>query len=565
MKTKAKLFLFLGLFLVMGMLLAACQDGEKSTGDGEGGTEESGDDGNKLADKQVLHMSKGSEPASLDIHHATDAISFGIDYQIRSGLMTLNDKGEIVPDMAAEMPKVSEDKTVYTFTIRDDAVWSDGSPVTAQNFVYAWQRDVNPEEAGDYAYIFSNAGIKNAEKIMKKGSDIYGQVEKLGIKALGEKKLQITLEKPTPFFLSLMTFPPFYPLKEEVVTKYGDDYATDVDKMVYNGAYVLSEWNHGQGWTFTKNPDYWNADQVKLEKVKTKVVKEAATGINLYETGKLDFVSLTSQFITKYQGKKGFHKGSMTPVMYFLRLNQSEGPLANEHIRDAIYNAIDRENLVKNLLKDGSNPAHYLVPKNFAEGPNGNDFRKAMPSINKTSVEEAKKSWEKGLKAIGKDKVTLKLLTTDGSKASDVGIYIKAQLEENLPGLTVKINKQPSGNFYTLRSSLKYDMALSNWVPDYQDPMTYLSMWVTDGPSNESAFSNKKYDKLIKQIRNAGADLEKRWELMHNAEKVLLENSGMIPLYQDADAYILKPYVKHFLVRTYGPETDWTYTKVMEH
>ncbi|HEX6923609.1 MAG TPA: ABC transporter substrate-binding protein, partial [Bacillales bacterium] len=259
MKGKSKWSLLFGLVLVLSMFLAACSGGGEETGTSQtdsggsseesggqsGGTEGNGESGGSgLAEEQVLHLAASSDIPSLDIHHATDALSFASDYEIRSGLMRLSTEGKPVPDMAAGMPKVSDDKTVYTFTIREDAVWSDGKPVKAQDFVYSWKREVNPETGGGYAYIYSSANVKNSEKIMDKESGMFGKVDKLGIKALSDKKLQITLSEPTPYFLSLMTFPPFFPLRQDIVEKYGEDYATDPDKMLYNGAFVMTEWNH---------------------------------------------------------------------------------------------------------------------------------------------------------------------------------------------------------------------------------------------------------------------------------------------------------------------------------
>lgn len=566
MRGKAKWSVFFALILVMSMFLAACSGGggEKSSGktDKEGSTnktENSG--GSSKSAEQVLHLASDDDIPSLDVHHATDAVSFEADYEIFSGLMRLNEDGDAIPDMAAEKPKVSSDKKVYTFKIRDDAKWSDGSPVTANDFVYAWKRDVNPKEAGDYAYIFGSANIKNAEEIMDKDSDLFGKVDKLGVKALDEKTLQVTLSKPTPYFVSLMTFPPFYPLKKEVVEKYGKKYATSPDKMLYNGAFVMTKWQHGTGWTFEKNSKWWGADSVKLDKVDVKVVNEESSRINLYNTGKLDYVTLTSENVGQFEGKDGFHKGDLTADIYFVRLNQKNEALQNKNIRDALYNGFDRKGLVDGILKDGSLPAYFFVPKNYIKGPNGDDFRAENPEINKHSLKEAQASWKKGLKEIGKSKVSLNLLTTDDSQADQKAVYLKGQLEQNLPGLTVNINKQPRSNFFTLRSKMQYDMAISDWIPDYQDPMTFLDIWVTDGSSNQEAYSNKQYDQLVDQIHKSGADPEKRWKLMHQAEKVLLEDAAVVPLYQPATASVTNPKV-HNLVKRVVSGLDWTHAYI---
>jgi oligopeptide transport system substrate-binding protein len=574
MRGKAKWSVFLALVLVMSMFLVACSGGggEKSSGEsGNGGntnkteTKNAKDNGGSgQSPEQILHLTETGDIPSLDIHHATDAVSFEMDYEIFSGLMRLNENEEAIPDMAAEMPKVSSDKKVYTFKIRDDAKWSDGSPVTAEDFVYAWKRDVNPKEGGEYAYIFGSANIKNANEIMDEDSDLYGKVDKLGVKALDEKTLQVTLSQATPYFLDLMTFPPFYPLKKEVVEKYGKEYATSPDKMLYNGAFVMTQWDHGTGWTLEKNPKWWGADQVKLQGVDFKVVKETSSALNLYQTDKLDYTTLTSQYIDQFKDKPDFHKGVLTSTIYYLKLNEQNKALANRDIRNALYNAIDKEGLTNQIMKDGSLPAYYFVPKGYIKGPNGEDFRDENPTINKHSLKDAQASWENGLKEIGKDKVTLELLTTDTSESNDYGVYIKSQLEKNLPGLTVNINKQPSGSFFDLRSKGKYDLALSDWIPDYRDPMTYLDMFQSDNSSNQMSYSNPKYDQLVKEIHASGADPEKRWKLMHQAEKVLLNDAAVVPLWQSAIAYVKKPYVKDLKKRV-ASGLNWTHAYIKDH
>ncbi|WP_077329132.1 peptide ABC transporter substrate-binding protein [Virgibacillus siamensis] len=565
MKRKFKLVLLLSAALFLVTFLNACSEDKSEGTESNKEAESAGSGQADLAEDQVLHLTATSDFTSLDPHHASDAPSFDSLYQIRSGLVTLDENGEIVPDMAKAMPEISKDGTVYTFTLKDDVVWSNGDPVTAQDFVYSWQREVNPETAGEYAFIYLSANIENAANIRNKKSAMYGDTKKIGIEAINQRKLKITLEKPTPYFLDLLTFPPFYPLNEEFVKKQGADFALEPENMLFNGPFKLDKWNHGVGWTYTKNDKYWNADKVTLEKVKYKVVKQKNTAVNIYKSGSLDFLKLSSDYIQLFQDSEELHTGELTAEIKFIRLNQQHEALANEHIRDAIYNSINRKGLVDVLVKTGAEPARYVVPKSFAKGPDGKDFRAKYPSINKMSLEEARQSWMKGLKEIGKEKVEIGLMIGDTDTNATIAEYYANQLEENLPGLTVTINRQPYQAHLKLEGNRKYDMSKWGWLPDYRDPITFLDLWATDEPFNRTGYSNPEYDALIKKAKNLGNQPKKRWKIMQKAEKILLEDAVIVPTHQAATAYVKKPYVKHVIVRNYGPTVDWTYARVLKH
>jgi len=479
--------------------------------------------------------------------------------------MRLDVNGKVIPDMAADMPKVSNDQTVYTFKIRPDAKWSNGDPVTAEDFVYAWRTMVDKDTASEYAFILGSAAIKNAQAIMDPKSPLFNKVDQLGVKAIDQKTLQVTLERPTPFFLSLLSFPAFFPVDKKVVDQFGDEYGTEIDKMVYNGPFILTEWNHGVGWSFKKNPDYWDKKNIHLTKVTYKVIKDETTATKLYDTNKIDFTTISQDLIGLYDNKSDLHKGVLGKGNIFLRLNEKTSALKNENIRDAIYNAIDRKQLTDLLLKDGSAPAYYFVAKENMYGPDGKDFRAKYPEINKHSLNWAKDKWNQGLKEIGTKKIELGLLITEGSPNDDIAQFIKGQLEKNLKGLNIKINKQPNNSFFKLESSGDYDISLASWGPDYPDPMSDLDMWVTGGPFNETGFSSKQYDRMIEQAKNLGSDPAKRFEVMQEAEKLLLEKSVIVPLYQPAYVYLLKPYVKNFVYKRPGPNEDWTYAYITKH
>ena len=546
---KKKLSLFLVLLLAVTTFLAAC-GGNNDTAKDKGGT------ANKPAEKkeQVLNLLDSSEIPSLDSALATDQVSFIVLNNVMEGLYRLGKDNKPVPGVA-ESYEVSEDGKVYTFKLRKDAKWSNGDPVTAHDFVFAWRKVLDPKTASEYAYIMYD--IKNAEEVNQGKLP----VDQLGVKALDDHTLQVELKNPIPYFISLTVFGSFMPQNEKFVKEQGDKYGLEANTTLYNGPFVLSEWKHEQGWTYKKNPNYWDKDNVKLETINVKIVKDTATAVNLYDTKKVDRVGLTAEFVDKYKNDKNFHT-ELDPSIFWLRMNTKNELLKNVNARKAIAMAIDKQALVDTLLNNGTIPANYIVPKDFVQGPNGKDFRDENGDLVKYDVEEAKKLWEQAKKELGKDKFTIELLNFDGDTAKKTGEYLKEQLEKNLPGLTVNIKQQPFKQKLELESNMQYDLSFSGWGPDYQDPMTFLELWVTNNPHNQTGWSNAEYDKLIKDAKTTLlSDLQARWDAMLKAEKLLFEEMPVAPLYQRGSAYLQREYVKGIVSHPFGGDYSykWAY------
>ncbi|WLR59515.1 peptide ABC transporter substrate-binding protein [Guptibacillus hwajinpoensis] len=556
---KSRWTLVLSLVLVLSVFLSACgggsNNGGNSGGDGDGDS----------ASEQVLNLVETAEIPSMDTTQATDATSFNAMNQVFEGLYRLDENNEPTLGMAAEEPKEEEKdgETVYTFTIRDDAKWSDGSDVVADDFIYAWHKALNPDTISPYASMFGTAGIKNGNAIITEGDPLYGKVEELGAKAVDEKTLEITVDTKVPYFKSLLTFATFYPQPKAFAEEQGDKFALEADTMIYNGPFVFAEWNHGEGWTFEKNAEYWDAETVSLEKITTKVVQDTATTVNLYETGKIDRAGLSADFVDQFKDNEEFST-IVEPTMYFMRMNQETEALANKDIRKALYLAYDREGLVNVLLNNGSVAAKYFVPKDFVNGPDGDDFREFAPDgfYADQGEEEAKEAWEKGLEALGTDSVELEFLTTDNELAAKIAEYAKDQFETKLDGLTLTINKQPWKQFLELEDSGDFDISTGGWGPDYPDPMTFLYMFETDGAYNRMGYSSEKYDELVSGAKKE-TDEAKRWKMMQDAEKVLMEEDiAIVPTYQKGNAVLKKDYVKDFYVHTFGADYSYKWAKI---
>ncbi|KAF6510928.1 Oligopeptide ABC transporter periplasmic oligopeptide-binding protein OppA [Geobacillus stearothermophilus] len=549
---KKRFSFFLVLLLALSTFLAACGGG-KDNNNAQGGQ-----GGEKPAEKkeQVLNLLESQEIPSLDSALATDAVSFIVLNNVMEGLYRLGKDNKPVPGIA-ESYEVSQDGKTYTFKLRQDAKWSNGDPVTAHDFEFAWKRVLDPKTKSEYAYIMYD--IKNAEEANT------GKVplDQVGVKALDDYTLKVELKNPVPYFVGLTAFGTFMPQNEKFVKAQGDKYGLEANTTLYNGPFVLSEWKHEQGWTYTKNPNYWDKDAVKLEKVNVKIVKDTATAVNLYETKQADRVGLTAEFVDKYKNDKNFHT-KLDPRLYWLRMNTKKEPLNNVNARKAIAMAIDTQAMVDTLLNNGSIPAKFTVPKDFVTGPDGKDFRDVNGDLVNYNPDEAKKLWEQAKKELGKDKFTLELLNYDTDNAKKIGEYVKAQLEQNLPGLTVNIKQQPFAQKLKLESNMQYDLSFSGWGPDYQDPMTFLQLWTSTSPHNQTGWSNAEYDKLIKDAQTTLAnDQQARWDAMLKAEKIVFEEMPIAPLYQNGVAYLQREYVKDFVTHTFGADYSlkWAYVE----
>ncbi|OXS54587.1 oligopeptide transport system substrate-binding protein [Bacillus sp. V-88] len=548
---KKKFSFLLVLLLALSTFLAAC-GGDKKT---EGNEEGSGAGGSDEKKEQVLNLIEGSEIPSMDSTLATDAVSFNVMNNVLEGLYRLGENDEAVLGMAAEEPQISEDGKTYTFKIRD-AKWSNGDPVTANDFVYAWKKALNPDTGAEYAYIMYD--IKNAAKV--NAGDL--PVDELGVKATDDKTLEVQLETPVPYFKALLSFATFYPQNQKFVEEQGDKFGLEADTVVYNGPFTLSEWKHEQSFKLSKNEDYWDAETVKLKEVNFNIVKDTATGVNLYETNKADIAGLSAEFVDKYKSDENFKTRAATSV-YFLRLNQGNEVLKNVNARKAIDAAYDKQGMVDVLLNNGSIPAYYLVPKDFVTGPDGTEYREAVGDFGGFDAKKAADYWAKAKEELGKDSIELELLNYDSDSSKKIGEFLKEQLEQNLEGLTVKIKAQPFKQKLELETKGQYDFSFAGWGPDYPDPMTFVDMFVTDGAHNQMGYSNPEYDKKIEQAKGELLDdLDARWQAMVDAEKILFDDQAISPMYQKGVSYLERPYVKNVLRHSFGADNSYKWASI---
>ncbi|SIT71920.1 peptide ABC transporter substrate-binding protein [Edaphobacillus lindanitolerans] len=535
MKWNQRIF---GTSLLAGMLfLAGCYGGGEAEKDDSVKT----GDGAESNDKKVLYLAAGGEIPSLKTNGPMDGLSQTILQNVIEGLFRLDQNDQVVPGVIDDY-KVSDDGLTYTFMLNEKAKWSNGDPTTANDFVYAWKKSLHPDTIAPQAYLYGP--IKGANEIQDPDSPSYGKVEELGVQALDDLTLEVQLENAVPYFTELLTNPVFYPQQEKFVEEQGDKYALEVDNLIYNGPFELTEWEHDSKWTLEKNEDYWDEKNVSLDKIEFRVTKDTATEVNLYETGDIDVANLSSEFIDVYEDSDEYNT-SLKSEVYFLRMNQKKDELKNVNIRKAIDMAWDKEQASKSILKNGSIPAYFLVFPGFVELPDGADFRDANGDLNKGTVEEAQKLWQKGLNELGVQKLTFEMLSYDDEQRKSVAEFMKNQLEKNLPGLTIKINQQPNKQKLELEANQDYDLSYSGWRNDVADPVEFLTVFQSDGAYNWQDFKDDRYDEILKKAQTDFTDEMGRYKELQEAENILIgEEAAISPLYQAGSARLIKPYVK---------------------
>ncbi|MGF9769760.1 peptide ABC transporter substrate-binding protein [Bacillus albus] len=517
--------------LITSLLLTACNN--------KGNKSDAG------AKKQVLNVTVSEEIPSLDTAKTMDGTSAHVMQNIFEGLYVLDDQDEPVPAVAKSF-KRSEDGKKYTFDLRKDAKWSNGDSVTADDFMFAWKRAINRETASQYAYMLFY--VKNAKEINKGTMPL----DELGVKVINDYKLEVELEQPIPYFLQLLALPIYLPQHESFLKEQGKNYALESSNLIYNGPFVLEKWKHEQEFQLKKNATYWDEKKVKLDEINFQIVKDTMTAVNLYEAGDLDRVPINSQFVDKYKGSKELHMSS-EPAIAMLRFNEKNSALANKKVRQAISFALNKEDFVAHFINNGAKPASGLVPVGHVNEETGKDFRKENGDLSSYDLQNAKKVWEEAKKELGVDEVNLEFLTYEQDNAKRMAEYIKGDLEKHLQGLTVQIKQQPFKQKLQLEQTGDYDISMANWGPDYKDPISYLELFTMSNPNNKMNYSNRHYDELIKKAKSdLVLDQKKRWETLQEAERILLEDAAVAPLYQMGSAYVQKDYVKGIEKHQFG-------------
>ena len=465
--------------------------------------------------------------------------------------------GQVKPGMAKSWD-ISKDGKTYTFHLRD-AKWNDGQPVTAQNFEYGIKRLMDPKLAAAYAFAGSyivNATEYNTGKIT--------DASKMGVKAIDDKTLQITLKNATPYFLGYLSNDCFHASRQDLVEKYGNKYGTDVSTTPSNGPFILKSWKHDDSLTLEKNPDYWDKDSIKLEKVIIKVIKDPQTAFNLYNSGELDFVDVPSQLSASYIAS-GQAKVYMTGADDYLLINTKAAGkpwLANNDFRQAMNYALNRKDYVKLVFHDLYLPATRLMMPLVAGIDKGkfNDQCKIDQYSDTGDAAKAQELLKKAMTTLNitdPKQITFSIKTSDDDTAKKQTEVIQDQLNKTL-GINVTIKMVTYKQMLADNNNKNYETITAGWMPDYDDPMTYLELFQTGNSSNSSGYSNPAFDKDIESARTE-PDAAKRQQLLYGAEKMLINDCPLLPLQYRQSAWMYKSNLKNLQRYFVGSDIDFTY------
>ena len=491
---------------------------------------------------QKISLYADTEISTLDASKITERNSFIQMDNFGEGLYTYDKNGKPHKALATKV-KLSKDKKTYTINMRKNTKWSNGAQVTAKDFVYSWQRAVDPATQGEYAYLFEN--IENTKDVAngkKKPST-------LGVKATGKYQLKVKLVKPQQYFKMILARETLFPLNQKFVEKYGKSYGTSSKKTLYNGPFVSSGWTGTSlHWKLKRNPYYWDKKHVKLRQIKYSVIKEPSTAYNLYQTHKLDQISLVGEQAKQLAGNKDIVQRQLAATNYLEYNLKNNSGLENVNIRRAISLAINRKQIANRILQNGSKPASNFVPRRVAYNPKTKeDFYKEGIVANTASYHKklAQKLFKRGLKQIGKKHLNLRLITSDTDTSKQVADFLQSQLETNLPQLDISLRKVPANNRISSVNKGDFDIDYTGWSADFADPYTFLQIFPTNSAQNNTGWSNKEYDQAIDDSLNKNAgNKEKRWADLITAEKVLMKAQGVTPLFQLNNEDLVNPKLK---------------------
>ena len=513
-----------------------------------------GGGGGSVKKTDTLNVNLTTEASDLNSATTSDGYSFNVLTNTNEGLYRLDQNQKPQP-ASAEGVEISKDGLTYEFTLRDGLIWSNGDPLTTQDYKYAWLHVLDPKTAADYAYIIS---------MFVKGADEYN-TDKAGADAVAietpdDKTIRVELVSKSPFFLQLMSFVTYFPLNQEFVEKMGDKYALDGDHLLYNGPYTMTAGTQGGGSTIVleKNDKYWDKDNVAVKTLNFRIVKDNDTGINLFEAGDLALTFLVGHTVKQFQDRPDFYR-RVEPFTVYGRLNQHAPGLDNLNIRKALMIGFDRKALTDKVLQDGSVPAYGFVPPAISPGPDGKTFRQANGDLVPKDVDSARALWEKGVEEVGEEP-KLTALFADDTTGRDTATFMKDQYKKNLGfDLGVEIVTFDAALDRVDREDYQINYAFG-WIGDYDDPMTFMDLYLSDSPFNNSFFESKEYDRLIKEAQTT-SDLQLRMQNMLKAERILIEQAGTVPVYFAVFAGVRKPYFKNFAYHSFGG-TDWKYARI---
>lgn len=503
------------------------------------------------AENNAITFALRSEPPQLDYGRATDSTSITVLFHTMEGLLTYDDEMALIPGVA-ERWEIREDGA--TFRLREDARWSNGEPVTAHDFVFAWRRVQDPATASAYAFIMYP--VKNAEAINR--GDL--PKEALGVRAVGDRILEVEFEQPTPYFDKLVAFVTFYPVNEAFFESTGGRFGADADMLLYNGPYLMSEWVHSASMRWERNPDYWGDHKGFIDTINVGYITDDVNArLNLFKDGQIADTQLTPQMLGEAMERRWQIDRSMDGTVFFLQLNFREGRItANRNFRKALLLAQDPVEFVYKALKEPSYmPAVSLFPY-WIRGA-GDYFRQEHPPIpHEYNVARARKHLELARQELGLEEFPpIHLLADDSPLGAISSEYFQAVYARNL-GLEMRIDKQIFKQRLAKMDAGDFDIVVSGWGPDYDDALTFGDLFSSWNLNNRGRYASPEMDAFVR-IAQSELDPVRRMEAFAEIQDLVHEDVVIVPMYERGWSFVVDPRLKGFKRRSVGPEVDYTY------
>ena len=509
---------------------------------------------------KTISLNAGMEPTGLNTLTSTYSIEFALFKHMYENLVTLDDDDNTVPG-AAESWDYDEDTLTYTFHLRKDGVWTNGDPVTAKDFEFAWSQALNPDVASDYAYFLYF--IKNAEKYFN------GEVawDEVGVKVVDDYTLEVTLEQPTPYALFLFSFGTFAPINQRFYEAVGADlYSTEAQYFCTNGPFALTEWSHNDKIVMQKNDAWHGAADVEVEEIDWKIITDANAALSSFLAGDLDMVGLGTGELIKQAEAAGATIQSYTDgTSFYIYFNNNDQYLSNVNLRRALFNAIDEQKEIDTVWQNDNEPMTSFTAPGVS-ATDGTSFAGKVGELYAPSrdQEKAKEYLATALSELGctVDELSAHLSIDCGDSATSIAeaSFYQEQWRQVL-GIEVTVNSMITKQGSQNRKTGNYVMSITGWGPDYNDPNTFLDLWVTDGGNNQTGFSNERYDELI-DLAAKETDLEKRESYFIECEQIIADQLPIGPAFWRAPSYACSDKIKGGMHRSTFQDINAVYVKL---
>lgn len=529
----------LGGIALMAMSLAACGNNRQSKSSG------------------ALNVTLYANPVTLDVAKTIETPSASMERQAFEGLYKYDRNNNLVLGEAKSAPKVSSDGGTWTFTLKKGLKWSNGDPVTAQDYVASFRHWASPQTKSQNADRVSE--LENYQQV----SSGQAPVSSLGVRALSKNQLQLTFAHRLPSVNVRSMLASAFPADHKVLAKQGQKYGSTSSHIVYNGPYTVENWNGGSDdtWNYQKNNKYYGKNHVHMNRVNVQVTKDNNTAQNLFRSGQVQETRVSADYVKGNRNNKSLHT-SLMATQYYLYFNGHNKLTSNENFRQAVNYAIDNNQLAKKVLQDGSVGATGWVPRGDMKNPKtGQDFAKQAGDLQKQNTKRARRYWKQAQNDLGKKNLTLNLLADNSDDQRAVAEYLQSTLQKEFKGLKVSVTTLPHSQHVSRDFSGRFELNLTDWNSSVPDASDFLSLLKTGNRVNFTNNTDQKLDDLLNQADDGTQSESKRYELLQQANRQVHANADGVPLYTASQAHLVSQHVTGLKYGSFMPYANYQYAQ----